>query len=585
MGSFPMASLPKASPRLPAASLVRQQRDVGGIEKPGRKQGPIALQKAREVGVEDVGDAVVVAVAARAAVRLHEGLGRLERVPPRVPIVSRSRPRIAEIRKGHLGDDLKAQEVVGKIDAFSQRGRQQHGGERRHAVVLQRPRLRLRRLHEDHSRKLGRRAQGEIVHEPARARVGRRVDEPFLVGMARHDAGDGPEEVGLQHRHGVSRQRPNRLVDDGALREREWRGAREAARPLRDERKVFRDDVAPPEIRRGEHDDVGGVPQEIGRHRRDGQGLKLEAVGGAVAVPHDPLLVLGVEKEAEPRQDAVQRVALGEQAELLAGGRKTGKVHQPRQGAEILQRTLDRCSLGLEPCHVIRENLPVRVRGRQMRETSAEPRGHLLGREADGEDAHQLRLEVVGLVHDEQLAAVQPLALPLSQGQEVRRIGAEDRPVERGGLGARIWAAAHGAAWTPAHALRRGDAGALVALARIVVAPLHDLDLAPEVALVLVLEELLGGEEIRAAAPARERHGDVALAHAGRGLDEEHARGGGIAVRLGESVGQLAEQTGLLGSGRVAGGKVRQQLRRRHARLAPAARPWPRSRRARYNRT
>ena len=62
-----------------------------------------------------------------------------------------------------------------------------------------------------------------------------------------------------------------------------------------------------------------------------------------------------------------------------------------------------------------------------------------------------------------------------------------------------------------------------IQLARVVVAALDELEAVAELALVLVLQQLLRREQVGVAAPARERHGDVALAHTGRRLDEHDA--------------------------------------------------------------
>jgi hypothetical protein len=87
----------------------------------------IALEKPRKVRVEHAGDAMIAGVAARAPVRLHEVLGRLQCIPPRIARLAGSRPRVAEVRVGHLGDDLEAQEVVGQVDTLAQRRGEQHG--------------------------------------------------------------------------------------------------------------------------------------------------------------------------------------------------------------------------------------------------------------------------------------------------------------------------------------------------------------------------------------------------------------------------------------------------------------------------
>ncbi len=111
----------------------------------------------------------------------------------------------------------------------------------------------------------------------------------------------------------------------------------------------------------------------------------------------------------------------------------------------------------------------------------------------------------------------------------VQKIG----PLRAAGLRARVGALADGRARAPAQAVARGHArGRRITLAEIVLAALHELERVAELALVLVLEELLRGEEVGVAAPARERQGEVALADAGRGLDQEHARARGAVALL-----------------------------------------------------
>ena len=99
-----------------------------------------------------------------------------------------------------------------------------------------------------------------------------------------------------------------------------------------------------------------------------------------------------------------------------------------------------------------------------------------------------------------------------------------------------------------------------IALADVVVAALDHLDRTAEVALVLILQELLRGEEIGVAAPPGQGHGDVTLADARRGLHHEDARVPWIVQRLGDGVTEPGEQTGLLGAGRAAGGEVGEQV-------------------------
>ncbi len=76
-------------------------------------------QEALELAVEDIGDAVVVRVAARPAVRLHQGLRRLERVPAGIARLAGGGPRVAEVGVGQLRHDLKTEEIVRQVHAFS----------------------------------------------------------------------------------------------------------------------------------------------------------------------------------------------------------------------------------------------------------------------------------------------------------------------------------------------------------------------------------------------------------------------------------------------------------------------------------
>jgi hypothetical protein len=86
-------------------------------------------------------------------------------------------------------------------------------------------------------------------------------------------------------------------------------------------------------------------------------------------------------------------------------------------------------------------------------------------------------------------------------------------------------------------------------------------------AIVLVLKQLLRGEEVRVAAPARERDRDVTLSDTRRRFYEEDARARGIVFRLVDRVGEGGEQTRLLGARRERGREVREKVRARHATL------------------
>src|SRR5688500_11259168 len=90
---------------------MRAQGGDGGVEEPRWQQHTVALEEAREVGVQDVGRAVVARVAARAAVRLYQGLRGLQRVPARIAVGARAGPRVAQVGVRHLGDDLEPEKV------------------------------------------------------------------------------------------------------------------------------------------------------------------------------------------------------------------------------------------------------------------------------------------------------------------------------------------------------------------------------------------------------------------------------------------------------------------------------------------
>src|SRR5207244_2133450 len=78
--------------------LARPHRGVDRVEEPLREQHAVTGEEAFELGVEDVRDAVVLRVATRAAVRLHQRLRRLERVPAGIAGLPGGRPRIAQVR-------------------------------------------------------------------------------------------------------------------------------------------------------------------------------------------------------------------------------------------------------------------------------------------------------------------------------------------------------------------------------------------------------------------------------------------------------------------------------------------------------
>src|SRR5207247_1184981 len=190
-----------------------------------------------------------------------------------------------------------------------------------------------------------------------------------------------------------------------------------------------------------------------------------------------------------------------------------------RGRTERPQTRPDRRASRLEPVEVRDEQRAVVFPGGQVRQRPAEPRAHLGRREAGGVDAGELRLEVVRLVDDQETAPPESLGVPVAERGEVGGVGAEDRRPEGGRLGADVRALAEWAAAPAAGAARGRDVRAGIAVARAVVAALHQPGHGPELALVLILEQLLRGQQVGVTAPPRERHRDVALAHARRPLD------------------------------------------------------------------
>ena len=161
----------------------------------------------------------------------------------------------------------------------------------------------------------------------------------------------------------------------------------------------------------------------------------------------------------QPRQRALQEVALAEQRLLLRGERIGEEVVVDEPGrAQAREAVVDERQLPVETAHVVLEEDPVLVGAAEPRQRPPEPLLHLVGREGHREDAHELGLEVVRLVHHEHAARAELLALPLPEGEEVGGIGAEDRAVERRELRARVGALADGPARAPAQPVGRGHA-------------------------------------------------------------------------------------------------------------------------------
>jgi len=54
-------------------------------------------------------------------------------------------------------------------------------------------------------------------------------------------------------------------------------------------------------VRRGEHDQLRGLGEQLARHRGDAEGHELERGVGIGRVSHDPLSRIGVEEEVDAR--------------------------------------------------------------------------------------------------------------------------------------------------------------------------------------------------------------------------------------------------------------------------------------------
>src|SRR3989442_1007751 len=206
------------------------ERRVRGVEKPLRQQRTVVLQEPLELRVEDIGDAVVRGVAARAAVGLHERLRRLHRVPARIAREARrlqgGQARAGQGADGRVDDGpllegegggrgegahvigLEAQRL-GDRRGWTEIGREQDGDLR--ALGEQRPRL----AGDAERRQLQRRAGlGRVPHDPLRRlalhqgaqpreRAAERVaplEHDHFLARGRHLQEDVGLEVGRPHR-------------------------------------------------------------------------------------------------------------------------------------------------------------------------------------------------------------------------------------------------------------------------------------------------------------------------------------------------------------------------------------------------
>src|SRR5260221_396577 len=163
--------------------------------------------------------------------------------------------------------------------------------------------------------------------------------------------------------------------------------------------------------------------------------------------------------------------------------------------------------------------------------------------------------------HSVSPASTKVLALPLAQREEVRGVRAEDRAVEGRHLRAGIGALARRAARAAAEALRgRHARGRGIPLAQVVFAALDELEGVAELALVLILQELLRRQEVRVAAPAREGQREMALPDAGWRLHDEDPGRLAVAPVVTDGGAELVEETHLRRARDRAGGGMGDEL-------------------------
>ncbi|PYM33207.1 MAG: hypothetical protein DME17_18995, partial [Candidatus Rokuibacteriota bacterium] len=377
-------------------------------------------------------------------------------------------------------------------------------------MLVERARLAGARVHEEDAARRAWRPLPELDQEPTRGRVGPRVDQPLVAGVR----GEDPRDLGREGRLELAlrrpRQRPHGTVDDRPPREGERRAGGEDPHAVGLKPEALREHRALAEVGRGQDGQLGRVEEDGARHRRHRQRQELEGTARLGGVAHDPLRVRRLEEEADPVEGCLDLELLGRRREV--GER--GVVEGPLQALEP----------ALEALHLGAEEGPIRLAVREPGQRRPEPAPHLVRRERHREHLGELGLEGVGLVDDEEPAPREVGTVPLAERGEVGRVGAEDRRRQRRRLGPRVGALAPRAPGPAASPVERRDPHlGRVELARVVVAALDQVELGAEQALVLVLEKLLRGEEVRVAAPAGEGHGDVALAEARRRLDEDHA--------------------------------------------------------------
>ncbi len=311
----------------------------------------------------------------------------------------------------------------------------------------------------------------------------------------------------------------------------------------------------------GQHGHLRAFTQELARHGAHAQRDERQRCPRRGRVADDPLTILGVEEEGDASQCRLQQVALLEEVLLFARRRHPQEEVLRQLGRpQRLQRPADLRQPGLQPGHVLGQDGSILVGQCQPRQWVAEPRTHLLEREPRGEDAHQLRLEVVRLVDHQQAPLAELLGVPVAQRREIRRVRAEDRCLQRGLLGADVGAAAGRAPHPPTQPARGRYRGARIPLAQVVVTAFHQRQVRAELALVLILKVPLRGQQVGVPAPPGERHGDVALADARRGLDQQDTGSLPVLLDLGQRVGEPGQEPRLLRPRREAVGKVREEV-------------------------
>ena len=191
-----------------------------------------------------------------------------------------------------------------------------------------------------------------------------------------------------------------------------------------------------------------------------------------------------------------------------------------------LQRPADLRQPSLQPDHVLARTGGI-VGLRQARQRCTEPCPHLVVREAHGEDAHELVSRLCASSITSRRAAASRSACQW-RGWRSTRCSCRRSGPQRGLLGARRTDSRRpgprGRRHMPVRGRRRGRPDSARTGSCRGPSP---AGVGAELALVLVLQHASARSAGRRPAPAGQRHGDVALADARRGLDEEHPGRGG----------------------------------------------------------